>query len=240
MFEYKVLCRVNLKKLANYLHDHPDRELVNYLIEGYTNRFHLGVERRPDLCPPCKNLGEACRKPEITQALVDKEVKLGPMLGRFDEPLLWDMVFSPVNIVPKAESKDKYQLIHDLAYPYNNQSVNSCIPQLHASVQYHTVDEVIDMGMQIRTAMYTGHEDIEHMFCNQPINIADLALLGFTLNGKYYINCWMPFGPASSCFIFKKVVSALQWIVTNETGCEWISHFLDDFLLLEHTHDTLQ
>ena len=38
-----------------------------------------------------------------------------------------------------------------------------------------------------------------------------------------------------SQFLFSvwKISSLLQWIVSNETGCYWISHFLDDFPLLE-------
>ena len=35
---------VNPRKLEIYLQDHPDRELVNYLVDGYTNGFSLGVE----------------------------------------------------------------------------------------------------------------------------------------------------------------------------------------------------
>ena len=150
------------------------------------------------------------------------------------------MVFSPLNIVPKAGSKDKYRLIHDSAYPYNSESVNSCILMEHTSIQYHTIDEVINMGMQLGTGTFAGWEDIEHAFHNQPLRLADLALLGFTLNNKYYINCSVLFGAASSCFIFEKVALALQWIITNERGCEWISHFLDDFPLLEKSFDALQ
>ena len=41
-----------------------------------------------------------------------------------------------------------------------------------------------------------------------------------------------PFGVASSCQIFEKVACVLQWIITNETGRIYISHFLDDFPLL--------
>ena len=176
-----MLRHVNPKKLEIYLQDHPDRELVDYLVDGYTNRFSLGVERRPKPQLPCKNLREACQELEITQALVDKEVALGHMLGPIDEPPLPDMVFSPLNIIPKAGSKDKYRLIHDLAYPYNSESMNSCIPTEHASIQYHTIDEVIDMGMQLRTGTFAGWEDIEHAFHNQTLRLADLSLLGFTL-----------------------------------------------------------
>ena len=41
------------------------------------------------------------------------------------------------------------RLIHDLAYPYNSESVNSCIPEENLSVQYHHIDEVINMVLTI-------------------------------------------------------------------------------------------
>ena len=66
-----------------------------------------------------------------------------------------------------------------------------------------------------------------------------LRFLAFTLNGKIYINCCLPFGTTSSCFIFEKVVTTLQWIVSNEMGCFWISHFLDDFPLLHKSCESL-
>ena len=149
------------------------------------------------------------------------------------------MVYSPINIVPKGDT-DKYHLIHDLAYPYDSdQSVNSCIPQEWASVQYHYIDEVINIAVILGHECQGLHIDILSAFCNQPMSQAMLCFLGFMLNGKFYINCCLPFGAASSCFIFEKVATMLQWIVSNETGCFWISHFLDDFPLLHRSCESL-
>ena len=105
------------------------------------------MSRCPDPRPPCENSQAVQQKPEITQALVDEEVAKGHMLGPFDTPPLDDMVYLPINIVPKGDT-DKYHLIHDLAYPYDsNQSVNSCIPREWALVQYHYIDEVINIAV---------------------------------------------------------------------------------------------
>ena len=68
----------------------------------------------------------------------------------------------------------------------------------------------------------------------------ELSLLAFTLNRKIYINACLLFGAGSSCLIFERVAGALQWIITNKTGCSWISHFLDDFPLLHKTCSSLQ
>ena len=56
--------------------------------------------------------------------------------------------------------------------------------------------------------------------------------MGFTLMGKFYINMCLPFGAASSCLIFEKVAMLLEWIVVNEMGRCYISHYLNDFPLL--------
>ena len=110
------------------------------------------------------------RKPEVVQALIDKEVKLEHMLGPFDEPPFKDMVYSPVNIVPKAGSNNKYRLIHDLKFPYNEESVNSCIPEHNSTVRYHHIDKVIEMALAIGTCVKGARCDIEAAFCHQSMH----------------------------------------------------------------------
>ena len=80
---------------------------------------------------------------------MEKELKLGHMLGPFDEPPLPDMVFSPLHLVPKAGSENKYRLIHNLAFPYNEESVNHSIPPEESSVQYHYIGELIEMAIRL-------------------------------------------------------------------------------------------
>ena len=197
------------------------------------------MSRCPLPRPSCENSHAVQHKPDVTQALVDEEVAKGLILGPFGILPLDDMVYSPLNIVPKGNT-DKYRLIHDLAFLYDtDQSVNSCIAWELASVQYHYIDEVINIAVVLGHEYQGLHIDILSAFCNQPMSCAMLRFLAFTLNGKIYINCCLPFGTASSCFIFEKVVTALQWIVSNKTGCFWISHFLDDFPLLHKSCKSL-
>ena len=76
-------------------------------------------------------------------------------------------------------------------------------------------------------------------FRNVPMVEEDLRFLAFTWDGKYYINASMAFGSASSCKIFERIATVLQWIVTSETGWKWISHYLDDFPMLAKTKEGL-
>ena len=159
------------------------------------------------------------------------------MLGPFDEPPFTEMVYSRINIVPKAGSQNKYRLIHDLKYPYNDESINSCIPEENFTVQYHHIDEVIEMALAIGTCVKGAHCNIEAAFCHQSMHFLQLFLLGFTFKGKFYINSSLPFGATSSCQIFEKVACTLQWIITDQTRRVWISHFLDNFPLLGISHE---
>ena len=212
---------------------------MKYLIDGYTNGFKLGRNHRPPARKAPRNLRECERNPHIVQELVNKEIRLGHVLGPFDEPPLPNMVFSPLNIVPKQGSKSKYHLIHDLAHPYDNESINSCIPECNSKVKYHMLDEVIEMALELGDTVWGLRMDIEMAFRNQSMHFDELALLGFKLHGKYFINCALPFGASSSCAIFEKVASACQWIVSNETLYYYISHFLDDFPMLATSQEKL-
>ena len=143
-----------------------------------------------------------------------------------------NMVYSPLNIVPKAGKPGQWRLIHDLAYPYNNQSINSCIPDTFSSVEFHYLDEVVQMAQDIGLSAWGACIDIKHAFQNLPIHYDDLHTLGFTWCGLHYINSSLPFGMASSCAIFEKVATALQWVVSHVMGSHLILHYLDDFPLL--------
>ena len=128
-FQYKPLQWVNADILEHLLLHHPDRAEVQYVVDGFRHGFDLGLTRSPKPRGPVRNLRKARHHPEVAQRMIDEEVAKGHMLGPFTEPPFPNMVFSPINLVPKAGSDDKFRLIHDLSYPYNKESMNSCIPE---------------------------------------------------------------------------------------------------------------
>ena len=233
-FTYKPLRKINPDKLQFYLREHPDRKLVHYLVNGFDLGFKLDIADRPQPRPPCQNSRAVRHNPEATHALIREEVQKGHVLGPFTQVPLPNLVFSPLNIVPKSGSPNCFRLIHDLAYPYSKQqSINSCIPREAALVQYCLLDDVIHMAQEIGPNTLGARIDIRHAFHNLPIHADDIHLLAFSFNGAIYINSSLPFGVASSCAIFERVACALQWIVIHHSKRSSMSHFLDDFPLLE-------
>ena len=194
-------------------------------------------------CPkprgPCPNSREVRRNPHIAQELVNKEIAAGHILGPFNNPPLPALVYSPINIVPKPGT-NKYRLIHDLSHPRNSdQSVNSCIPEENSSVKYKYIEDVIDMALHLGPGIWSARIDILHAFLNASMAESEIGVLAFSLNGKTYLNVALAFGASSSCAIFKKIATCLEFIVSNETQIPWISHFLDDFPLLRKTRELL-
>lgn len=50
-------------------------------------------------------------------------------------------------------------------------------------------------------------------------------------NLYYYDKC-LPMGASSSCQIFEKLSSSLQWIMLNKFFAKGMSHMIDDFFFL--------
>ena len=140
--------------------------------------------------------------------------------------------------MPKVGNPGKFQLIHNLAFPYNQNSVNANIPDCHAKVSYQKFDVVVQLGLKHGPGCYAGKMDFDTAFHNIPIHLNDLPLLGFMLDDLYFINSTMAFGARSSCKIFEEFATSIQWILDNETDSTNSSHYLDDFIMV-HASSTV-
>ena len=170
--------------------------------------------------------------------MVDEEVTLGRMLGPYTEVPLLNLICSPLNLVPKACDPTKHRLIHNLAHPYNKDSVNANIPDKEAAVTYTKFDEVIRLALKHGKSAAASKVDFDAAFRFFPIHLNDLFLLGFTLDGKFYINCAMAFRSRSSCKIFEEFACAIQWCLEQVTASKDLSHYLDDFIMIHRDFST--
>ena len=163
-------------------------------------------------------------------------MQLGRILGPFAEPPLDGLICSPLNLVPKAGNPGKFRLIHNLAYPYNQNSVNANIPDHQAVVSYAPFDKAVRICQSLGSHCYIAKMDYDSAFRIFPISGQDIHLLGFTLNNQFYINSTMAFGARSSCRIFEMFATAMEWALIKKTGWKTCTHYLDDFFLGRGTY----
>ena len=115
--------------------------------------------------------------------------------------------------------------------------MNANIPDHEAEVTYAKFDDAIKLSVKHGIHAKASKLDFDVAFRNFPINFWHLFLLGFMLDGQYYINSSMAFGGHSSCKIFEQFACAIQWIIEQRIHAKDVSHYLDDFIMVHHVHD---
>lgn len=140
---------------------HPNRCFVNYLLTGLVQGFFAGLLRFPAVSFKCKNLLSAMNEPEIVDALLEKEVEKGFMIGPFDKSPLSIFRINPIRIVTRKYSGKK-RLIIDLSAPHNDSadSINSLIPLPLFSLFYSTVDDAIKFITKAGRGAWLAKADI--------------------------------------------------------------------------------
>ena len=222
------LSQVNPEELDRLLLGYPEPDR-SFLVHGFKQGFKLQHEG-PRVSCMAKNHGSALKNPNVVSELLSREIELGRIAGPFNQPPAGQFIISPLGLVPKKEM-GAYRLIHDLSFPHGS-SVNDGIDRLHATVQYETLDKVIQLVKQCGRGALVSKCDIEEAFRQIPVHPDDYNLLGFTWMGKFYHDKRLAMGCASSCQIFERFSCALQWIVINLCPYAKVSHILDDFIFI--------
>ena len=228
---YRPHTRVNPHNLQMVLSG-CDSYTVKYLVNGFTFGFRLGCVRKPPPRDPPVNHPPVVQNIEAARELVYQEVRLGQVLGPFKQCPLPGLICSSLNLVPKANGpKGSFRLIHNLAWPYDQNSVNSNIPDEHAHVAYIPFNNTIKICQSLGAGCFIGKEDFDAAFHLIPISGLDLNLLGFTLDGNFFVNSSLAFGARSSCCLFEVFSTSIQFALVQWTGWDTALHYLDDFLL---------
>jgi hypothetical protein len=212
--------------LRAYLSGYPH---ATYLISGFQTGFRLGYfgPRQPSMA---NNLQSCYQHPDITLNKIQSEVQACRIKGPFTSRPLPNLQISPIGLVPK-KTANQFRLIHHLSYP-EGLSVNDFIDPEHSKVHYATFDDAVQILLTLGQGSFMAKTDIDNAFRLIPIHPSDHDLLGIHFQDKFYFDTCLPMGASSSCAIFEKFSTALQWIAINKKGISHITHILDDFLIL--------
>ena len=157
---------IRVDRLELELCGHPDQAKVAYVISGLRNGFHLGFHSSSiSLKSATSNMPSALLQPSIIDSYLQNELHKGRIAGPFPIPPFPKLHNSRFGVIPKKHQPGKWRLILDLSSPVGA-SVNDGIPKDVFSVQYMSMDDVIDGIMTYGRGTLTAKFDIESAYHN--------------------------------------------------------------------------
>ena len=227
---------VKAKVLNNYLKGY-NPILRQEIITGFQNGFTLGFAGDQMDCLS-DNLKTAKQHPDIVRSKIAIELDEGRFMGPFDEPPFTNFRSNPMGLVEKKGGSG-FRLIHHLSFPHGS-SVNDSIPRDQCSVQYSSIQDAINSITKFDDPVFLAKSDIAHAFRNIPVHPVDYHLLGLQWEGKYFYDRCLPMGASSSCAIFEKISTGLEWVLRKNCPGVEIHHVLDDFIFISPQRDLCQ
>ena len=218
---------VVLHVLQHYLQFYPNIDDAMILSQGFQRGFTIEYTGQREAFE-ARNLKSAFDHEAQLLEKIYKEVSLGRIVGPFDTPPLKNLHVSPVGLVPKTDGG--WRLITHLSFPLGT-SINDGIDVKFCSVQYTSFDKVTDMIYGLGRSALIAKRDLKSAYRLMPIRKEDFSLLGIKVDGKYFVDKFLPMGLSQSAFLFEKFSTFLQWLVEEKTGITTMAHLLDDFLM---------
>ena len=141
---------MNVERLAFLLRDHPDPDIVSYVISGFSEGFDIGFTGAISDSRP-RNLFSALRNAPAVSAAIAKELSRGHTSGPFCFPPLAPFHCSPLGAVPKKDGT--FRIILDLSSP-RGESVNEGISREEYSVTYSRFDDAVSLVRSLGSSAY--------------------------------------------------------------------------------------
>ena len=177
--------------------------------------------------------------PEQIDRFIDKEQKMGGLIGLFEQPPFtkWCHV-APLMSRPKKETEER-RVISDLTYPEKS-SVNAFIIKnsVFGIEQEHSlpnIDGFVDALREVGNGAYMATIDIAHAYKNFRSDPLDWPLLCMRWRDQFYCEVAMPFGARASSYHMQRVALAIVSILHNR-GVQ-AKMYLDDLIILSHSRE---
>jgi len=134
-------------------------------------------------------------------------------------------------VVRPFKALNEFRLIYHSSYPKGS-SVNDSIPDECSSVHYATISDAIHILKKLGAGSFLAKTDIKSAFRIIPVHPLEHSLLGIKWANVYYFDRCLAMGLGSSCAIFEKFSSSLEWLAMQHLHVSAVLHILDDFLFI--------
>ena len=200
-----------------------------FIVEGCRFGFKLGYRGGPSSTEGKNALSVRQNTKEVFKK-INAERELARIAGPFKSKPFSPFKCSPLSLRPKS-TPGKFRLLHDLSSPHNHHAVNACIRDEDAKVTYASVIDAIKVLVGMEGA-YLAKGDLKDAYRQIPLAPDQYWLVGFKVQGSYFHDCRLPMGARSSCAIFERFASSLQYILENHYRVRHVIKMLDDFLFI--------
>ena len=196
------LCQINtplnIKAWEAELRAHPDREYVQFLLEGIQQGFHIGFDYSHHSCSSASsNMNSASIHPEPIDKYIREEVEAGHIIGTLSDELKGQVQISRFGVIPKPHQQGKWHLITYLSSPKGS-SVNDGVDSKLCPLTYASVDEAVSQIKLIGRGAMLAKFDIASAYRIIPVHPVDRLLLGMVWRDKLYVDGALPFGLRSA------------------------------------------
>ena len=226
---------VNPEELSQWLEGYTDRAAIVSIFAQGAMLDYQGINSPLTSA----NSQSATQHPEAVSQKLQEELSKNRIAGPFSSIPLPQLKISPLALREKQET-GKYRLLHNLSFPYDEQSVNYNIPKTSKQVHYESISDAIASIHQCTPTAYMAKSDIADAFRIVPLHPSQYHLTGFSWQNYYYYDKCLPQGCASSCKIFESVSSAIKWILVCKLGVTNVVKVLDDFFFVGRTKQQCQ
>lgn len=228
---------------ARGLADHPDCELVNYILSGILYGVDIGYTGLHKSSRIHNNWPSFNKHRDEAEKLILDDLSRGRCLGSFSAPPTSSFVGNPMGAYIKKRSS-KIRLIHDLSWPPEH-SINDSIDKDAFSLQYIKFDDITTTVKNLGPHCYMAKIDLESAFKHIMVKPEHWDLLGFTVKDKYtdklsyYMCTCLPFGLRSSVKLFDRYAEAMEYIM-YKNGVSKVFHYIDDYLTISSNYESCQ
>ena len=209
---------------------HPDRQKVDYVLNGFRYGFRLGLHPEITTLKSAKaNCPFAAQPLSVITEYLAKDVSLGRVFGPTSVSAVDSLQINRFGVIPK---KDRgWRLILDLSLPFGH-SVNNGINKEELTLTYSKVSYVKALIIKAGRGALMGKVDVRSAYRIIPVHPLDRHLLGMFWQDGYYIDLALPFDLRSAPAIFNSLADLFHWCLVNNWNVLDLLHYLDDYFTL--------
>ena len=218
---------MNCSNWDSALEGYYDSELVNFLRYGWPNGYTAPAPPTPS----ASNHPSALTFPREIDAFLEKEVRLGAMIGPFKAPPFkeWSQV-SPLMTVPKKDSTSR-RIIIDLSFPIGF-GVNSGISRYYFQGEERhyslpTINDLAQLVIARGPGCFLWKADLERAYRQLRCDPLDYPLLGVCHRGSYFTDICPSFGCRGSGAAQQRVSEAVCHVMAQRGHP--VLAYVDDF-----------